>query len=338
MKQPFFSIIIATYNSEETLKYTLESIAEQTIDVAEVETIIIDGGSSDDTLSIAKQYGAEILNNPYKLPEYAKAIGTEYAHGKYVIRMDSDEEFAYKNQLNDRMDFLIKNPNVKVLLPNRLISGNRGLCGMSADYMNTFGDPFSLFVYNTKIDKYDTYAANICDNDGRYAIMRFKRDDIYPLADSATTVLSLDYMREKFPNSYCDIDFTCGAIDRIIDSTELCACAKGDDVYHNCSSSIGVYLSKLRFRVVNNIFHKEESGFSAREGMSRKLRYRKILFCLYAAFIPAPIFDSFRLAIKYCNLTYVLHFVYLYYVCVQIAKFGLLKIVGRTADNKNYGK
>ena len=35
-------------------------------------------------------------------PEYAKAVGTEYAHGRFIVRMDSDEEFSYPEQMQEK--------------------------------------------------------------------------------------------------------------------------------------------------------------------------------------------------------------------------------------------
>lgn len=338
MKRPFFSIIIATYNSENTLEYTLESIANQSIDKSEVETLVIDGGSTDKTLDIAQKYSTIILDNPIRLPEHAKAIGMERANGQFVVRMDSDEEFSYSTQLQDKMDFLKAHPEVKILLPNRYASGRKEICGISGEYMNIFGDPFSLFVYRTKYDKYDTYSANIIETDGKHAIMRFAKEDIYPLADSATTAFSLDFVRENFGSEYTTVEFTCGAVDKIIDATGMCGCIKGDNIIHNCSSSFKTYLSKLRFRVINNLFHKEESGFSARERVSNSLTKRKLLFCIYALFVPVPVADSIRIAIKYKEKSFLLHFIYLYYVCFQIFKLGIVRIFGGTAKNLNYGK
>ena len=40
-----FSICIPTYNSEKTIKYTLDSIQEQDIDKNRIEVIVLDGGS-----------------------------------------------------------------------------------------------------------------------------------------------------------------------------------------------------------------------------------------------------------------------------------------------------
>lgn len=337
-ERPFFSIIIATYNSESTLEYTLKSIREQSINQNELEILAVDGGSTDATREIAKRYGVKVYDNPKRLPEYAKAIGVGHATGHYVIRMDSDEEFSYHTQLQDKMDFLKKHPEIKMLLSNRCISGRKELCGISADYMNTLGDPFSYFVYNTKIDKYETYCKKIIREEGKCAIMKFEPGDVYPLADSAASVLSLDYMKEKYPKTYDSTDFTCGAYDLVLSDTKLCGCIKGDDIKHNCSSSFRTYLSKLKFRVINNLFHKEESGFSSKEDLSNNLRKRKILFCFYALIVPLPVLDSVRLSIVYKNPTYLLHFVYLYYVCIQIFILGIIKITGGERNNKNYGK
>lgn len=338
MKQPFFSIIIATYNSERTLGYTLDSIRKQSIAQSELEIIVVDGGSTDKTLKIAKKYQAIIYDNPKRLPEYAKAVGTAHAIGHYIMRMDSDEEFSYHTQLQEKMEFLQKHPELKMLLPNRYVRGRSNICGISADYMNSLGDPFSYFVYNTKIDKYETYHKNIISEEGKYAIMQFDPCDVYPLADSGTSVLSLDYMREKYPDTYDTIEFICGAYDKIISDTKLCGIIKGDDIKHNCSSSFKTYLSKLKFRVINNLFHKGESGFSSKERFNNNLRQRKILFCFYALIVPVPILDSIRLSIIYKNPTYLLHFIYLYYVCIEIVSLELIKVAGGKRRNNVYGK
>lgn len=338
MNDIFFSIIIATYNSEQTLGYTLKSIRQQSIDQNRLEILVVDGGSTDSTKLIARKYKAEVYDNPKRLPEYAKAIGTSHARGHYVMRMDSDEEFSYHTQLQEKMDFLKKHPEIKMLIPNRCIRGRRNICGICADYMNTLGDPFSYFVYNTKIDKYETYRRNIISEEGRCAIMKFDKNDVYPLADSATSVLSLDYMKEKYPDTYNTIGFICGAYDKVIADTQLCGCIKGDDIKHNCNSSFKTYFSKLKFRVINNLFNKEESGFSSKEEYNKKLKCRKILFCFYALIVPLTVLDSVRLSILYKNPTYLLHFVYLYYICIQIIILGLVKITGGKRRNKAYGK
>ena len=342
---PFFSIVIATYNSEKTLGYTLKSISDQTMLKNEIEILVVDGGSVDKTLEIANEYsndswaGFYIINNKKRLPEYAKLLGMEKATGKYLVRMDSDEEFSYSDQLLDKKKYLQMYPEIKLLIPNRYSATKRkGMGGVAGEYMNILGDPFSYFVYSTKKDKYTTYSRNIIKKDGKFALMKFRKDDVYPLADSATTVMDLQYVKKQYPNDYASIDFVCGGYDRIIADTEYCGCIKSDDIKHNCNASFRTYLSKLKFRVINNIFHKNESGFSAREVACKKLSIRKLLFCLYALVIPIPLLDSVRLAVVYRKPSFLLHFVYLYYVVFQIGFLGIVKLCGGEKINKSYGK
>ena len=85
---PLVSIIIPTYNSGKTIKQCLQSIKTQTH--KNIETLIIDGGSTDNTLKIAEDFGCKIfiLNGKERSPSIN--FGMEKSIGKYVYRVDSD--------------------------------------------------------------------------------------------------------------------------------------------------------------------------------------------------------------------------------------------------------
>jgi len=53
-KQPFFSVVTVTLNAKETLSATAESLRAQTF--ADYEWIVVDGGSDDDTIAVARRY------------------------------------------------------------------------------------------------------------------------------------------------------------------------------------------------------------------------------------------------------------------------------------------
>ena len=61
------------------------------------EIIIADGGSNDQTLSIAKKYHAKVFKNPLKTAEAGKTMGVNHAHGKYIALIDSDNILPTKN-------------------------------------------------------------------------------------------------------------------------------------------------------------------------------------------------------------------------------------------------
>ena len=56
--KPGFSFVIPTYNSGEKIRRCLESIRTQDYPQDNVQLLIADGGSTDDTIDIAREYGA----------------------------------------------------------------------------------------------------------------------------------------------------------------------------------------------------------------------------------------------------------------------------------------
>ena len=81
------SITIPTYNSEKTLRKTLQSVKAQTY--AYIELILVDSNSTDKTLQIAKDFGAKVYQYEGTLLG-ARELGAKKAKGKYVLLVDSD--------------------------------------------------------------------------------------------------------------------------------------------------------------------------------------------------------------------------------------------------------
>lgn len=81
------SVVLATYNEERNLRDCLESIRDLAWEI-----VIADGGSTDKTLDIAKQFGARIIqtsNPPVFHINKNKAI--DAASGDWILQLDADE-------------------------------------------------------------------------------------------------------------------------------------------------------------------------------------------------------------------------------------------------------
>lgn len=81
------SVVLAVYNEEDNLSNCLNSVKE----LAD-EIVVVDGGSRDKTLDIARQFGARIIktdNPPVFHVNKNKAI--EAARGDWVFQLDADE-------------------------------------------------------------------------------------------------------------------------------------------------------------------------------------------------------------------------------------------------------
>lgn len=99
-KRIFISVIIPSYNYEKYLKYTVRSVLQQTW--KNFEIIIIDDGSSDKSLDIAKQFANEHTNikvlqhNDKKNHGLAETIklGLKVSNGDYIAFLESDDLWA----------------------------------------------------------------------------------------------------------------------------------------------------------------------------------------------------------------------------------------------------
>ena len=81
------SVLILTTNSEETLKECLESIKG----LAD-EIVVVDGGSVDNTIKIAKSFGAKVVENTFKNFADQRNLAASLAHNDWIFYIDSDEK------------------------------------------------------------------------------------------------------------------------------------------------------------------------------------------------------------------------------------------------------
>jgi len=99
------SIITATYNSAKTISDTLKSLNDQTYQ--NIEYIIIDGNSKDNTLKVIKQQCsrvATVISEPDKGIYDALNKGINAATGDIVGFLHSDDLFAYHDAVKDIVD------------------------------------------------------------------------------------------------------------------------------------------------------------------------------------------------------------------------------------------
>lgn len=82
------SIIIPTLNSEKTLRKCLDSVVEQTY--KDIEIIIVDGGSTDNTVNIANEFNANVIEANIPSMTRQTNIGVNNSLGKYIYRVDHD--------------------------------------------------------------------------------------------------------------------------------------------------------------------------------------------------------------------------------------------------------
>ena len=92
MNTPLVSICIPAYNIEEYLSQTIESVTKQTYN--KIEVIIVDDGSTDKSLEIAKGYESEkikVYSQENKGASAARNTAFRYSKGDFIKFLDADD-------------------------------------------------------------------------------------------------------------------------------------------------------------------------------------------------------------------------------------------------------
>ncbi len=148
-KNPKVSFIIATYQGEKTFKKCLDSVFSQNYPKDLMEVLVIDGGSIDNTLKIAKNYPVKIFHNKKKYSEgkgMGKSQGFDKSSGEFVLFVDQDNVLLKKNWIKNILKPLFKDKDIcivgsKVSIVKNDCLINRYLSLVGAD---PFMAPFSI--------------------------------------------------------------------------------------------------------------------------------------------------------------------------------------------------
>ena len=111
MSEYKLSIIVPTFNLENKITNTFNSIKSQTIEFEDIEVIFVDDHSTDDTMKIIEGFSDDWENvKVFKTDENSgfagkpRNVGLEKSTGRYVLFLDGDDQL-----LVDSCEILLKN-------------------------------------------------------------------------------------------------------------------------------------------------------------------------------------------------------------------------------------
>ena len=139
-----FSVITSIYNAENFLKESIESVINQTIGFeGNVQLILIDDGSTDNSKNIALDYFNKYPNNivflsiPNQGQGNARNIGLDYVKGEFVNFLDADD-YLSENALMEVYNFFNKHVDIidVVSIPLILFGRSAGPHRLNYKYKN----------------------------------------------------------------------------------------------------------------------------------------------------------------------------------------------------------
>lgn len=178
-----FTGIVVTYNEAKRLRDCLKSLSfcEQ--------LIVIDLGSNDASVKIAKEFGAEVFHHK-KIPVVEKIhemAVKNYARNEWIIRIDPDE--VLPPNLKEKLEFLIKKePDLGTIrIPWQFYVKDKPLYGTVWGMDNS--KPVVLHKSRTKFNPYVHAATSLLEG---YRESALPRDNVY-------------YIRHYWVDSYCQM-------------------------------------------------------------------------------------------------------------------------------------
>lgn len=178
---PTISVVTATYNSGKTLRRCLDNVRRQDYPQDKIEIVLGDGGSTDNTLRIAKKYQARIISIPKEKQhaEYNRGMAFSQAKNKLVLILDHDNFLPYKTWLKDMVRPLLENPNI--VATETCYYDYQPYYNLMDRYCALFGVSEPLPYYLGKADRLPQNASSWVNlgkaiDKGKYFLVKFKAD------------------------------------------------------------------------------------------------------------------------------------------------------------------
>jgi glycosyltransferase involved in cell wall biosynthesis len=108
---PKFSVIVPVFNGGKFLPACLEAIKASSYQ--SYELIVVDDGSTDKSVELAREHGAAVFRLPHRSgPAAARNFGAQKARGEILLFVDADVEIQHETLARLALDFSVRRPDV----------------------------------------------------------------------------------------------------------------------------------------------------------------------------------------------------------------------------------
>ena len=98
-RQPAASVVVPVYNKASHLKACFDCLERQTISKGDLEVLLVDDGSTDESLALCEAFAAErpwvrVIAQPNAGVSEARNTGIRVARGRYLFFLDPDDSLS----------------------------------------------------------------------------------------------------------------------------------------------------------------------------------------------------------------------------------------------------
>lgn len=311
-KLPTLSIIIVTRNVERTLSKVLETVSIQDYPKEKIEILIVDGNSTDKTLSIIKKskLPIRVIQSEYPNdPEACRGVGLMEAKGEIVSYIDSDNYLPHSGWITKMIVPFLENPEIVGSETWRY--GYRKEDNYLNRYFALLGSADPVGLYLGKADKlsylfteWNLYG-EVLKKYKNYFLVKFD-PKYFPTLGSNGFFARRDMLlkAKSDPNHYFHIDVP---LDLALMGFSTYAVVK-DEIIHDTATSLIAFIKK---RIRYMALHYQERGRDRRYKVfnpkNPKDLFRLFLFIGFSATFIQPLYISFKGYFRKKDLAWFIH-------------------------------
>lgn len=338
---PTVSFIIPTFNSEKILPECLSSIANQDYPKEKIEILVVDGGSTDSTLDIAKRFGARIIvREEYKFDqERRRSIGMLEAKNEILAYIDSDNIIPYSSWLREMVKPFLDNPDV--VGTQTLLYGYDPSDTLMNRYFALFGVNDPIAYYFNKRDRISwlEYGSKWplmgkAIDMGSYFIVRFEPEETPTLGCNGYLVRKALLSKAKSdPENFFHTDVN---YDLITQGHNTFAIVK-NHIYHKTSADFPTFIKKRVYYMLKYHLHNiDKRRYKLYD--ARKDTLKLIYFILISLTFVKPLYDSLRGYTQIHDIAWFLHPLLCFSTVVVYSLATIIGLIEKALNHINSGR
>lgn len=327
------SFIIPTLNADKVLRRCLESIRKQKTK-HKYEIVIIDGGSTDNTINLAKFFRAKIFDNPLKTAEAGKAIGVQVATGEFICLIDSDNILPDPNWLNKMLEPFLDS---EIIGSEPISFTYRKKAGLIERYSALIGanDPYAFVSgiydrYSYINNRWTNIKLETTDHK-KYLKIKLEKNHPIPTIGANGTIFRKEIFNNFKLNYLFDIDLLTLKLQKT--SPLYFAKVKTGIIHTYCENSIKKFIRKQNRRVIDFYTYQNLRTFNWSNANPK-------IFFFYTILLFPMLFDIARGYLRKPDSAWFFHIpacyltLYIYSINFIKHKLNLIKPI----DRKNWGQ
>ncbi len=290
---PTVTFIIPTLNAAGLLPFCLRAIRAQDYPRDHLQILVVDGGSSDATLEIARQFGAQVIANPDRVAEQGKRIAMPHVRGEIVIFVDADNEITHPDFVRRAVGALSAHPDALGVESYYLASPRMSsLCVYLTQTLH-IGDPVAWIMSVPPV---------LLESEAGVETWTFPAGSLaYPLGANGFV-----YRRDVLVAAQAEQDFedTHIALRIALAGRRQWLRLSGRGVHHYLVTSLGDFVKKRRRQTFHFLGRRGKKGDSWTRMNPRVPAW---LACLYCVSLLGPLYHTVRGLVRTRDIRWLWH-------------------------------